>query len=141
MRLKPIAGGWIAVNGRYALDTNVVISLFAKDPQVTASMQNGREIFIPIIVIGELYYGAKKSARCEENTAKIDEFVAENVILPCDLGTARQYSEIKDQLRHKGRPIPENDIWIAAIALQYQVTLVTRDPHFREIEGLVLEQW
>jgi len=48
---------------------------------------------------------------------------------------------IKSQLRAKGQPIPENDIWIAATAKQPQLTLVTRDGHFQAIEGLVVEQW
>ena len=56
-------------------------------------------------------------------------------------GTARQYGIIKNQLRTRGKPIPENDIWIAAMAKQYQLTLVTRDNHFQHIHGLVIEQW
>ena len=51
------------------------------------------------------------------------------------------YGVIKQALREKGRPIPENDIWIAAIAQQYGLTLVTRDDHFTAIDGLTLEKW
>jgi tRNA(fMet)-specific endonuclease VapC len=54
---------------------------------------------------------------------------------------ARQYGVIKNALRAKGRPIPENDIWIAAIAMQYHLTLVARDGHFQEVDGLVVGQW
>jgi tRNA(fMet)-specific endonuclease VapC len=129
------------MSGKYLLDTNIVIPLFAKDPQVTERVRTSQKIFIPIIVIGELYYGARKSSRCQENIAKIDEFVRDNMILNCDVGTARQYSEIKEQLRKKGRPIPENDLWIAAIALQHQLSLVTRDPHFQQIQELNVEIW
>ena len=62
-------------------------------------------------------------------------------MLPCDTATAQQYGDIKNQLRAKGRPIPENDIWIAAIAMQYQLTLVARDGHFHEVDGLQVETW
>jgi len=59
----------------------------------------------------------------------------------CQATTAQQYGDIKNQLRAKGRPIPENDIWIAAIAMQYQLTLVARDGHFHEVDGLQVEAW
>ena len=90
---------------------------------------------------GELYYGAFKSARTENNIARIDEFAADNTVLLCDTATAQQYGFIKNQLRANGKPIPENDIWIAAIAKQYQLRLVTRDNHFQHIDELAIEQW
>lgn len=61
--------------------------------------------------------------------------------MTCDTGTAREYGLIKDQLRKKGRPIPENDIWIAAVARQKDFVLATRDAHFFEIENLEVENW
>jgi len=73
--------------------------------------------------------------------ARIDDFAARNIVLGCDIDTARRYGEVKDGLRQKGRPVPENDIWIAAIALLNDLTLVARDVHFREVEGLRVEAW
>jgi len=64
-----------------------------------------------------------------------------NVVLNCDTEIARRYGEVKDGLRQKGHPIPENDIWAAAIALHYALTLITRDAHFNEVEGLKIETW
>lgn len=64
-----------------------------------------------------------------------------SIVLGCDAETARRYGEVKNGLRQKGRPIPENDIWIAAIALQYDLTLVARDVHFGEVDGLKVEAW
>jgi tRNA(fMet)-specific endonuclease VapC len=55
--------------------------------------------------------------------------------------TAQQYGEIKNALRAKGRPIPENDLWIAALSLQYGLTVVTRDDHFNAIDGLPIATW
>jgi len=96
---------------------------------------------LPSIVLGELYFGAHKSGRVEENLARIDEFAISSSILACDTDTAKEYGIIKNTVRMKGRPIPENDIWIAAIARQYGLTLVTRDAHFDEIEGLSVNIW
>jgi tRNA(fMet)-specific endonuclease VapC len=76
------------------------------------------EVFVPAITLGELYYGARKSPRFEANINRIDAFAATMAILGCDEATARQYGRVKDDLRAKGRPIPENDIWIAAVATQ-----------------------
>ncbi len=67
--------------------------------------------------------------------------MASNVILSCDAGTAFYYGRVKEELREKGKPIPENDIWVAAIALQYDLTLITRDEHFKEIAELSIESW
>ncbi len=93
------------------------------------------------IVLGELYFGANKSARISENLRRIEEFIADYLLLGCDKGTAEIYGRVKNQLRSKGRPIPENDIWIAAQAIQHGLTLVTRDEHFKKVDGLTLKAW
>lgn len=92
-------------------------------------------------MLGELYYGAQKSARANENTTKIDEFAENVAVLGCDADTARHYGAVKNGLRAKGRPIPEDDIWIAAVAIQHGLKVVSRDPHFAEISGLGLAVW
>jgi len=129
------------MSGRFLLDTNIVIALFAGEPAVQEHLGQAEEVFLPSIVLGELYFGAHKSGRVEENLARIDEFAINSSILACDTDTAKEYGIIKNTLRMKGRPIPENDIWIAAIARQYGLTLVTRDAHFDEIEGLSVNIW
>ncbi len=129
------------MNGRYLLDTNIVIALFAGEGAVKDRVRGAGELFVSSVVLGELYYGAKKSTRVADNTERIDDFAARNVVLGCDTETARRYGEVKERLRQKGRPIPENDIWIAAQAFQNDLTLVARDAHFTEVEGLSLETW
>lgn len=129
------------MSGKYLLDTNIVIALFADDTSIKENLVKAEEIFLPSVVIGELYYGAHKSARAKENFARIDEFASSNIILGCDVDTARAYGEIKNGLRVKGRPLPENDIWIAAIAIQHNLMLVSRDGHFSEIENLKVIAW
>ena len=129
------------MNGKYLLDTNIIIALFADDTAVKEDLAKADEVFVPNIAIGELCFGARKSARVKDNQERIDEFVANSVVLGCDTETARRYGEIKNGLRIKGHPIPENDIWIAAIALQHDLTLTTRDTHFGEIENLKVTTW
>ena len=81
-------------------------------------MDQARETFIPCIVLGELYYGAKKSGKIKENMKRIEDFASENAIIDVSGETARLYAAIKLNLQKKGTPIPENDIWISAIAQQ-----------------------
>jgi tRNA(fMet)-specific endonuclease VapC len=124
------------MNGRYLLDTNILIALLADESHAKRSLAQAEQVFLPSIAIGELFYGTRKSSKLTHNLQRIDQFVASNVVLGCDIDTARQYGEIKNKLRLKGRPIPENDIWIAALAIQHDLALVTRDEHFKEIENL-----
>jgi len=91
--------------------------------------------------MGELCYGARKSRRSQANLARVDELVANSTVLGCDAETARQYGEVKNKFRLKGRPLPENDIWIAALALQHDLIVVTRDAHFQEVESLQTLAW
>jgi tRNA(fMet)-specific endonuclease VapC len=129
------------MNGKYLLDTNIVIALFAGETGLRDSLSTAEEVFLSTIAVGELYYGARKSSKPHENLVRIDELVLGNVVLGCDSATARQYAAIKNALRIKGRPLPENDIWIAAIAIQHDLILVTRDAHFDQIEGLDRITW
>ena len=122
------------------LDTNIVIGLFANESPVTEKIKSPSDsIFIPSIVLGELFYGAEQSTRKDENRKKIDELAEASLVLECDLDKARSYEKVKNQLKIKGSPIPEKDIWIAALADQHQLILVTRDKHFNNIETLLTE--
>ena len=129
------------MNGRYLLDTNIVIALFGQDLAITRRLGEAEEVFISSIVLGELYYGARRSQRAESNVAKIDNFAAGMPVVAVEAQTAREYGRIKDHLRAKGKLIPENDIWLAGAAQAYSLTLVSRDDHFKEVQGLSLEKW
>ncbi len=129
------------MNGRYLLDTNVIVAFFAGDGGVKKGFDEADEVFLSGVAVGELCYGARKSSRPQQNLARIDQLVLTNVVLACDLETAREYGEIKNALRMKGRPLPENDIWIAALARQHDLSLVTRDTHFQQIEDLSVTVW
>jgi tRNA(fMet)-specific endonuclease VapC len=100
-----------------------------------------QEVFLCVPVLGELRYGALASIRVEQNLARLDQLAGSMPVLPCDQATAASYGVVKLQLRGKGKPIPENDVWIAALARQHELTLVTRDSHFESVDGLLLELW
>jgi len=127
--------------GDLLLDTTAVIGLFNKDAAVVAKIGAASQVLVPSAVIGELYYGAFKSWRAAQNTARVDAFVAGNTVVPCDTATARAYGLIKNELRQSGRPIPENDMWVAAVARQHGLTLLTRDQHFGFVKNLTVETW
>lgn len=124
------------------LDTNIVIAALEREDTTLAELEEAAgPFFVSVITLGELRFGAHKSGRVEENLQRVEDFAAESNILPCDEETSRLYGEIKDRLRRKGRPIPENDVWISATALQRGLVLVMRDSHFEHVESLRIEQW
>jgi tRNA(fMet)-specific endonuclease VapC len=129
------------MNGsRFLLDTNIVAAYFNQEESLQQHFENAI-IYLPSIVIGELYFGAYQSQRVTANVNRIKDFVVLNTVLDCDVETADQYGKIRLNLKIKGRPIPENDIWIAATALRYGLPLVTRDEHFKEVDELSLVSW
>jgi tRNA(fMet)-specific endonuclease VapC len=129
------------VAGKLLLDTSVIVDLFAGDIAVQRVLAAANEVFVPNVALGELFYGAERSNRREANLAQVEAFASASAVLPCDADTARHYGSIKNALRAKGRPLPENDLWIAALARQHGLTLATRDAHFDEINGLALLAW
>jgi len=94
------------MSGRYLLDTNIIIALFANEASVIHNLAQADQVFIPSIAIGELHYGARKSGRTQQNLERIEEFVANNRIIDCDIHTACKYGDVKNKLRIKGRPLP-----------------------------------
>jgi tRNA(fMet)-specific endonuclease VapC len=127
--------------GSFLLDTNIVIALFASEDAVSKHAAVSTDIYVPAVVLGELYYGAHKSSRPDTNVQRVTDFASASAVLTCDATTAWHYGGIKDALRRKGRPIPENDIWIAAVASQHGLTVVSRDEHFALVDGLVIVDW
>ncbi|MCP4214816.1 MAG: type II toxin-antitoxin system VapC family toxin [bacterium] len=126
------------MNGKFLLDTNAVISYLADEPETLKVINELEEIFVPVTVIGELYFGAFKSRQVEKNLQVIADFLVDIPVLGNNIDTGRIYGQIKNKLKKKGKPIPENDIWIAATALQLDLTVVTKDAHFKNIDNLRL---
>jgi tRNA(fMet)-specific endonuclease VapC len=128
-------------NGRFLLDTNIIIATLEGDDAVLANLAQAARVFIPAVALGELFFGAAKSDRPADNISKVERFATGRAIVPCDLDVARQYGRLKQRLKQRGRPIPDNDIWIAAAASFHGLTLVTRDSHFQHVQDLVIVDW
>ncbi len=127
--------------GKVLLDTNILIALLAGETSVLAAIRLAPGVFVSVIALGELYYGAQKSGRSKENTERVEALAASAAVLPCGSETAHHYGRLKAELRTRGTPIPENDIWIAAVALEHNLILVTRDTHFQALPSLTLTDW
>ncbi|MCB9034172.1 MAG: type II toxin-antitoxin system VapC family toxin [Chitinophagales bacterium] len=124
-------------NSQIIVDSNIVIAILNGEKKVTIKLEK-QKVYIPSIVIGELYYGANQSKLSTKNKEKIEVFASKCTILLIDEATGKEYGIIKSELKQKGKPIPENDIWIAALAKQYDIPIATRDKHFKQIKGIDL---
>lgn len=123
------------------LDTNIISAWLKGERSIADHIDSREKVYIPIIVVGEMHYGAQYSTDIKKNSKNIQKVTDRYEVLYVDNETALSYGVVKAELRKKGRPIPENDIWIAAIAKQHKLTLVTRDAHFGEVQGLGIEKW
>lgn len=125
---------------KYLLDTVIVAGYFNGDPAIKSHLI-GATVYVSSTTIGELYFGAYKSQRVAQNVQNIREFIQIIPVLPCTAFTADWYGKIKRELQTKGRPIPENDIWIAASAMEHGLILATRDNHFKVVDTLTVDLW
>jgi tRNA(fMet)-specific endonuclease VapC len=120
------------------LDSSVVIRHFRGGHELLGALGNLEVFYLPYVALAELYAGAYRSLRSERNLQQISSFLdAVDVLLP-DEETPLVYGRIASELAQRGPPIPQNDIWIAAIALQTGLPLATEDNHFRTVSGLNL---
>jgi len=120
---------------RYCLDT-VAYSYFKRgEAKITGMLDRAEWVGVPVIVIGELCAGFAKGSRFQKNLDELDEFLAMPIVetLPVDRQIAEVFGEMIDALRRIGRPIPVNDVWIAATCARTGATLLTWDAHFRLI--------
>jgi tRNA(fMet)-specific endonuclease VapC len=124
------------VNGSsVALDTSVAIDVLA-DRAESLTSQAITEFLLPVPVVGELRYGAPNSRKAEDNLAEVERLVARCRVLEITAATAGVYARLRLQLKTKGKPIPENDLWIATLCVEHDVKLAAVDGHFDAIDGL-----
>jgi tRNA(fMet)-specific endonuclease VapC len=128
-------------NGRLAVDSNAVIAYREGVPEVCRLLDGAKSLFMPVTVLGELLYGAINSQRREANEKAVYAFWAQCVPIFSDEAVARRYADTRAVLRQQGRPIPENDIWIAAACLEADAAVVSHDDHFVGIAGLDVVRW
>lgn len=125
---------------RVALDTNRLTDLLGGDLQLGGWLETCERVCVPLFVLAEIKSGFLAGSRQQQNEAGLIRLLSQptaEVLLP-DRETAEHYARLWLQLKRAGKPVPSNDLWIAALALQHDLTLVTRDRHFEAIHQLLL---
>lgn len=123
------------------LDTNAVSALLRGDLALAPLLESSERHHLPVIVIGEYRYGLLRSRHRQPLAAFLDTLIRESLVLRIDEATTVHYAAVREELRAAGRPIPENDVWIAALARQHEQPLISRDEHFDEVPGLERLAW
>ena len=124
---------------RVLLDTSGYIKHISGIPEFVEKVAAAGEILMSPIVLGELMFGFRHGSRIQANANALGRFLGKDVVrlVPVNEVTADRYSRIALQLRRQGTPIPSNDMWIAAQAMEHGAELLTADRHFEQISGLV----
>ena len=123
------------------LDTNAISGLFRGDLALERVLARADRHQLPVIVLGEYRFGLITSRVRRRLQSLLDQLVSESDVLDIDFETAGFYAEIRSGLRRRGTPIPENDVWIAALAIQHRQQLVSRDLHFDAVSGIQRLTW
>jgi tRNA(fMet)-specific endonuclease VapC len=120
------------------LDTNAYSAFRRGHEFVAEQVRNSEEVLLSIVVVGELLFGFRNGSRYEENARALSDFLGDPSVrlLSVTWDTADLFGRLSAVLRKKGRPIPTNDIWIAAHAMEASADLISSDPHFGHIDGL-----
>ena len=126
---------------RYILDTNIVIAYLNNNRDIIEQVLAIDETNISCITLGELYYGANCSQKKEKNLHDMSIFLSNSKVFNITSQTAYEYSLLKAKLRRIGKPLPDNDLWIAAIAQEHNLTIVTRDKHFLNLDFIKTKYW
>lgn len=123
---------------KIALDTNAYRALDDGNAKLSSLVKTVPRIGLPVIVLGELYYGIFLGGKREKNLSNLNRFLAlpRVELLHVDETTTKLFGEIAAQLRQNGRPIQQDDMWIAALCKQYGYTLATADKDFDAVTGL-----
>lgn len=124
------------------LDTNAVSALAKDERGILAVLTTAAPpLVLPVIVIGEYRYGIAQSNRGPSLTKWLESFIADCTVLDVVSDTTHYYAAISLELRRIGKPIPDNDLWIAALCRQHGLPLLSRDGHFDVVRGLKRISW
>ena len=123
---------------RILLDSNAYSDFMRGSHEVRDLIREAEEVLFSAVVVGEQLYGFRQGTRFEQNLAELRSFLERPYVsfVPVGPVTADRYSQVMTALRAKGRPIPTNDVWIAAHAMETGADLVSADRHFQHIDGL-----
>ncbi len=128
------------MSGKIALDTDIAIKFLNGDKTIEIFLSKYSEIYLPVIVAGELIFGALNSKHAKENLIKHKKLISRTEILEIKETTANSYANTRLFLKKKGKPIPENDLWIASLCIEHNIPLISNDTHFGYIANLKLKR-
>jgi predicted nucleic acid-binding protein len=123
------------------VDTNALSAFADGSPLAIAALQAAGEVSVPVIVLGEFRYGIAHSRRRREYEAWLEQYLPAFRVLEVTAETALEYALLRSELRDLGKPIPSNDVWIAALCRQHDVPLLSRDAHFDHVKKLRRQTW
>jgi predicted nucleic acid-binding protein len=123
------------------VDTNALSAFADGSALAIAALQAASEVSVPVIVLGEFRYGIMHSRRHREYEAWLEEYLPAFRVLEVTVETTVEYALLRSELRHLGRPIPANDVWIAALCRQHGLPLLSRDAHFDHVKRLRRQVW
>ncbi len=123
------------------LDTSAYSAFLRGNEEAAQALRRADEIYLNPVVLGELYAGFAKGGREKKNRDILGEFLSSPRVLVAaiDEETAERYAAIIAYLWQKGTPLPTNDLWIAATAMQYGLKLITTDTHYRNVPQIIVE--
>ena len=123
------------------LDTNALSAFADGSAPVHDALQTAEVLAVPVVVLGEYRYGVAHSTRRGEYEAWLDRYLPTFRVLEITAETALEYAAIRSELRRLGKPIPSNDVWIAALCREHSLPLLSRDAHFDRVKGLRRLKW
>ncbi len=126
---------------RLILDTNALSAAAEEHPGVTRVLAAAQQLALPVVVIGEYRFGIAQSRYRARYRRWLDGLVADCKVLDVDEQTTHHYATIGVELRQAGKPIPTNDLWIAALCRQHGLPLLSRDRHFDVVSGVQRLDW
>lgn len=123
------------------LDTNAISSLISGDPRLEVVLAVSLRHHLPVVALGEYRFGLRASKYRHVIEPLLDRLEQESQVLAVTAATAQIYADVRHELKVAGHPIPENDVWIAAIARQHNLPIVSRDEHLRRVKGVTVIAW
>ena len=123
------------------LDTNALSAFADGDTAIESIVRRAQEIAIPAVVLGEYRFGIAQSRQKKSYEKWLEQSLGEFRVLAVDEQTSRKYASLRLELKKMGKPIPSNDLWIAALTRQHALRLLSRDRHFDDVPGLMRIEW
>lgn len=123
------------------LDTHALSAAADEHPALIEALENADEVALPVIVLGEYRYGIAQSRHQTRYQRWLDELIADCRVLEINEGTTHHYAAITLELKKAGKPIPTNDLWIAALCRQHVLPILSRDRHFDAVGGVRRVEW